>query len=364
MGSSQFGDILKSTRKRLGLTIDQATASTRIRGKILEAFEEADFEAMPPKGYSKNMISSYARFLDLDPQDIINMYVKEYEEYEKGRSFDDNPYSYHGASSRVSVPSRNGAQSSGRSGRSSSGTPRRSGTLARKYSTYGADEPVADPMHANVRRISNTRGGNTGGRNGKITKTGRIFSKPGFSGFKGGGGFPANNMRIIIIAVAIVVFIVLAVIIGSFVSSCVKSRQTSDVTPVTNTTANNMSSGTTTGSGTTTTPTTTTSTTPVPFTISFEIAAENYSSMEVVVDGVSAYSSAEATGPMTQSFAVTKSVQMTIGSPDFVIVKKNGNFVDITRSADGIGHVDLQATAAQSTTTTTTGAATGTTTGS
>ncbi|NTU89762.1 MAG: helix-turn-helix domain-containing protein, partial [Actinobacteria bacterium] len=67
MAKEHFGDILHTEREKLGLSLDQVMASTRVRKKFLEAFEEANFLEMPPHGYAVNMIVSYARFLGLDP---------------------------------------------------------------------------------------------------------------------------------------------------------------------------------------------------------------------------------------------------------------------------------------------------------
>lgn len=85
MDDMRFGDILSERRRQLGLSIDQAVSATKLRPHVLEAFERSDFDAMPPKGYAQGMISSYARFLRLDPRDVIEPYFDQLYAHERER---------------------------------------------------------------------------------------------------------------------------------------------------------------------------------------------------------------------------------------------------------------------------------------
>ena len=82
MAKEHFGEILRIEREKLGLSLDQVTASTRVRRKFLQAFEDGDFLEMPPHGYALNMIVSYARFLGLDPNEILEVFNKDYATFE------------------------------------------------------------------------------------------------------------------------------------------------------------------------------------------------------------------------------------------------------------------------------------------
>jgi len=62
--------------------------------------------------------------------------------------------------------------------------------------------------------------------------------------------------------------------------------------------------------------------------------------MQVTVDGNTAYSG-NAVGPLTETYSVTSSVQMTIGSPDNVTVKRDDAVVKPTLK-DGKGTIDLK----------------------
>jgi cytoskeleton protein RodZ len=74
---STLGETLRERRQALGITIDQAAQSTRIRGRLLEAIEDGRFVDLPNPGYVRGYISSYARLLDLEPGPLLSMYRAE-----------------------------------------------------------------------------------------------------------------------------------------------------------------------------------------------------------------------------------------------------------------------------------------------
>jgi len=73
----QLGDTLRERRGTLGITIEQAEQATRIRGRLLEALEAGDYDRLPNAGYVRGYVSSYARFLELDPLPLLAMYKAE-----------------------------------------------------------------------------------------------------------------------------------------------------------------------------------------------------------------------------------------------------------------------------------------------
>ncbi len=82
--SARFGDILQGRRREMGLSIQQVANTIKIRPQIIEYFELGNFASMPPRGYAQGMISSYARFLGLNPTEIVNIYFDELCAYENG----------------------------------------------------------------------------------------------------------------------------------------------------------------------------------------------------------------------------------------------------------------------------------------
>lgn len=80
--SARFGDMLLTRRRQLGMSIQQVANTVKIRPQIIEFFETGNFASMPPRGYAQGMIASYARFLGLNPRDVVNTYFDELVEYE------------------------------------------------------------------------------------------------------------------------------------------------------------------------------------------------------------------------------------------------------------------------------------------
>lgn len=75
--SDTLGETLKERRKQLGISLPQAEEQLHIRSRLLEALEEGDYERLPNPGYVRGYVSSYARYLELDPEPLLNMYYAE-----------------------------------------------------------------------------------------------------------------------------------------------------------------------------------------------------------------------------------------------------------------------------------------------
>lgn len=73
----QLGDTLRERRVSLGISMDTAETDTKIRGRLLEALESGDYERLPNPGYVRGYVSSYARYLELDPIPLLAMYRAE-----------------------------------------------------------------------------------------------------------------------------------------------------------------------------------------------------------------------------------------------------------------------------------------------
>ncbi|MFM8915856.1 MAG: helix-turn-helix domain-containing protein [Candidatus Limnocylindrus sp.] len=66
-----IGDRLRQARERRGVSIDQASATLKIRAPILEAFEREDHTLLPPRVYALGQLRTYAAFLGLDPATVV-----------------------------------------------------------------------------------------------------------------------------------------------------------------------------------------------------------------------------------------------------------------------------------------------------
>ena len=84
--AARFGDMLLEQRRRMGLSIQQVANTIKIRPQIIEFFETGNFASMPTRGYAQGMISSYARFLGLNPREVVNAYFDDLMAYERETS--------------------------------------------------------------------------------------------------------------------------------------------------------------------------------------------------------------------------------------------------------------------------------------
>ena len=81
--SARFGEMLLTRRRERGMSIQQVSNAIKIRPQIIEYFETGDFASMPPRGYAQGMISSYARYLGLNPRTVVDAYFDELHTYER-----------------------------------------------------------------------------------------------------------------------------------------------------------------------------------------------------------------------------------------------------------------------------------------
>lgn len=66
-----LGMTLGEARRRLQISLEQAERATRVRREFLVAFEEEQFDLLPPRAYAQGLLSVYARYLGLDPEPLV-----------------------------------------------------------------------------------------------------------------------------------------------------------------------------------------------------------------------------------------------------------------------------------------------------
>ena len=68
------GEPLKIQREKLGLSLNDIALSTKISARVLKALEEGDRSELPPRSFTRGFIRSYANYLKIDPQPIMDAY--------------------------------------------------------------------------------------------------------------------------------------------------------------------------------------------------------------------------------------------------------------------------------------------------
>jgi cytoskeleton protein RodZ len=69
-----IGEALRSAREAQGKSVEDAAAATRIRPSYLEALEQERFDQLGGNVYAKGFLRSYARFLGVDPDPLLDAY--------------------------------------------------------------------------------------------------------------------------------------------------------------------------------------------------------------------------------------------------------------------------------------------------
>ena len=490
MPRPRFSEMLVERRRQLGLSITQASKILRLKEQALIAFEEGDFTNMPQSGYAQGMLSSYARYLGLNPREIVDLFQEESYEFENGtyshelrrRTRDTQSgrgiagydvvnesgsrpkayVQYHGLlptsggpagdmgafattsgvrSRQTGVPL--GAQTSEEdaggysysryatghaynagieeaSRQKTMASRTRGGVQRRRVGIAGVSIPaykddvtrrtVAPSDYTDDLRYDNvtapyerasTISGRRGSRNiaqvdrpnvrrrqpsGVAAQQRRAPQRPGVMGAL--QNYFSDTGRTIATVFALVVVIITAVLLFS-VRSCMTARTTPTTTKtvsVNNSTTDSSKNSTTTNSNTDTSKkdstdasksTTTTEPkkeeTPKQTTVVVTVADGQTSWVEITVDGKSVEADA-ITGPWSQTYTVTDSMNVLAGTPGAVAVTVNGTAKPFDANASGIGTLTIQGTKpadgngtnasgtqTNSTSTTTTGGTSGTT---
>lgn len=139
-----YGQLLYDAREKRGMDLNSAARRLRIRPDILKAIEEADFARLPPRGYTRNMISAYARLVGLNSSEITSMYLDEVHAFETGRARADERRAEAGSSrrTRTEAGSRSARSGSARAdGTRPSASSARSGTSTRSRTSFSSREP-------------------------------------------------------------------------------------------------------------------------------------------------------------------------------------------------------------------------------
>lgn len=74
---SVSGHDLKKLRKKIGVSLDEIYEATRISISTIKAIEGNDFENLPSALYLKNFLRAYASLVKLEPQMVIDGYLKQ-----------------------------------------------------------------------------------------------------------------------------------------------------------------------------------------------------------------------------------------------------------------------------------------------
>lgn len=334
MNHISFGSVLKEARISKGYELNTVSRRLRIRPDILEAIENSDFERMPPRGYSRNMINAYARFLGLNANDVTRMYLDESYANQIGRAHQnaiENRYMHRNTSQATSRP---GKRQPTNQFKAVSSTRQRvdDGTTTRNGRRIYSDTPDEGPSVSDARARAQARQNRSEdpqlhpARREAIPdgKYVNLYANPA----RGMGQAPRNRLPLIIGGVVVVV--ILIIIIASIVS-CSNNNQDVQNIPVTGIEENQGEDQTNNEPA---------AVAPTDFTLSYEVPAGKEAYIEVIVDG-STKEAGDVRGQATKSYTSSGNIKFVTSNPDNVVLKVDGQEQTLEENSRGVASVTV-----------------------
>ena len=73
---ASIGQELKRERELRGVSLKEIADSTKINLRFLRALEEERFDILPEQFFTRGIIRTYANYLGLDEQSVLNTYIE------------------------------------------------------------------------------------------------------------------------------------------------------------------------------------------------------------------------------------------------------------------------------------------------
>ena len=73
--AGSFGAWLRRQREVREISLNEISSESKISYRYLEAFEQDNFEILPAPIFSRGFLREYARFVGLDPDEVVNYYL-------------------------------------------------------------------------------------------------------------------------------------------------------------------------------------------------------------------------------------------------------------------------------------------------
>ncbi len=367
-----YGEILRKERERNGYDLNSMSRHLHIRPDILKAIEESDFDRMPAKGYSKNMVRAYARALHLDERQITDMYLDQAYMHDVGevrrprsresvRSARPTTRNYSSNTSNNDFSARRNGQSSRYSnsnsysyGASNSRSTRRSNVSSNlnRSRSYGNNRRQSNQDRR--RTASNNNPARnlgigaqtflqsiTGSNRRQETKVGRSFdtigSNPPYAKNNIGksNAFAGLNIPLILLILAVlIVLIIVIVIVTNGSKQAVQEVPDIPISGLTDT--SNTSSDAESGDSGDGSVDASAVAVPESVKVVLEVKDGNESWTEVYENGSSSPSIAEVlSGSYSKTFDVSDSITIRSANPDALSVTVDGDAVELESEGDG-----------------------------
>ncbi|HET9766710.1 MAG TPA: helix-turn-helix domain-containing protein, partial [Thermoanaerobaculia bacterium] len=84
-----FGSWLRQQREIRNITLREISDNTKIGLRYLEALEDDRFEVLPAAIFAKGFLREYAKYVGLDPDEVVNFYLTAEQRHRAERGGDD-----------------------------------------------------------------------------------------------------------------------------------------------------------------------------------------------------------------------------------------------------------------------------------
>jgi cytoskeleton protein RodZ len=75
----EVGLELRQARERRGITVHELSSTTKISPRVLKAIETCDEDGLPAAVYTRAFVKTYAREVGLDPEDVLQRYLAQFD---------------------------------------------------------------------------------------------------------------------------------------------------------------------------------------------------------------------------------------------------------------------------------------------
>ena len=101
-----LGEHLRQERERRGITIEQVASATKINIRLLHLLEADEYAELPAKPFIRGFVTSYARFIGIDPKDVLTRFQAFIDERAHDRPTHDQGHSGYAFEKREGEQSR------------------------------------------------------------------------------------------------------------------------------------------------------------------------------------------------------------------------------------------------------------------
>ena len=314
MDQVRFGSLLREARERKGLDLFDVSNRLRIRSDILKAIEDSDLSRMPPKGYARNMVNAYARFLGLNSTEITSLYL-------------DEVYAHQVSQARMgSRPSNTLDFQQGLTRQNSAFTDQRDPS-----SSAPGRKLYIDDRRSNRRRGENSSTTRAYSENRTHRSNRSVVPSTQYTNFYSGpraSQMPGSKLPFIIAAVIILILLLIIVVLLVRGGSLSNTEDVANI-PVSGLTDPINDDSTSTGDDSTddTTSTAATAPTSATFTFSVEDGAEAW--VQVYIDDSTELAQV-LTGPYEETYEVTGTLRLVTPRPTVVTCTLDGEVLEFT----------------------------------